>query len=91
MMEPLFTLEAEDVAFFTGFGFLVEGISPRRYQEDTAEFVLAKHLLRVRVADDDLPNFAERFARVVFSVPAGAAVGAHFPPGAPQPTGTHPR
>jgi hypothetical protein len=65
---------ADLIAFFTGFGFLVEGISPRRYQDDTAEFVLAKHLVRERVEDGDLEEFARRYAEVVFWVPPRADV-----------------
>jgi len=63
---------ADLVGFFTGFGFLVEGMSPRRYQDDTAEMVLAKHFLRERVTDADLENFANGPAGVVFRVPPGA-------------------
>jgi GNAT superfamily N-acetyltransferase len=62
---------AELVAFFTGFGFLVEGLSPRRYQEDTAELVLGKHFVRERVVDGGLTAFAAGPARVVFGVPTG--------------------
>lgn len=62
---------ADLVRFFTGFGFLVEGVSPRRYQEDTAELVLGKHFVRERVTDEALPEFAEDRAGVVFRVPLG--------------------
>jgi N-acetylglutamate synthase-like GNAT family acetyltransferase len=63
---------AELVGFFTGFGFLLEGMAPRRYQEETAELVLGKHFLRDRVTDDTLSNFSRDRASVVFRVPAGA-------------------
>jgi hypothetical protein len=66
---------ADLVAFFTGFGFLIEGMSPRRYQEDTAELVLGKHFIRERVTDETLAEFAESPAGVVFRVPAGAEAG----------------
>ena len=65
---------ADLIEFFAGFGFLVEGISPRRYQEDTAEFVLAKHLPRVRVQDSDLDDFAAGIAGTVFAAPAMSVV-----------------
>lgn len=65
---------ADLIEFFTGFGFVVEGVSPRRYQDDTAEFVLAKHLIRERITDDDLPRFADAVANVVFAVPQDADV-----------------
>lgn len=68
---------ADLVGFFTAFGFLVEGMSPRRYQEDTAELVLGKHFLRERVTDDTLADFA-RHSGVVFRVPQGVEVD---PPG----------
>jgi N-acetylglutamate synthase-like GNAT family acetyltransferase/predicted transcriptional regulator len=63
---------ADLVAFFTGFGFLVEGVSPRRYQNDTAELVMGKHFVRERVTDETLASFAAGPAAVVFSVPPGA-------------------
>jgi GNAT superfamily N-acetyltransferase len=66
---------ADLVAFFTGFGFLVEGMSPRRYQDDTAELVLGKHFVRERIADDTLQEFAEGTASVVFRVPGGVEAG----------------
>jgi N-acetylglutamate synthase-like GNAT family acetyltransferase len=66
---------ADLVRFFTAFGFLVEGMSPRRYQDDTAELVLGKHFIRERVSDDDLEGFAEKTAKVVFSVPPQAHAG----------------
>lgn len=66
---------ADLVRFFTGFGFLVEGMSPRRYQEDTAEMVLGKHFVRERIADVDLDVFAQTVAGVVFRVPCEAHAG----------------
>lgn len=63
---------ADLVAFFTAFGFLVEGVSPRRYQDETAELVLGKHFLRLRVTDDTLMSFAHGPAALVFSAPPGA-------------------
>jgi predicted transcriptional regulator len=63
---------ADLVEFFTGFGFLVEGISPRRYQNDTAELVMGKHFIRERVVDATLTLFADGPAAVAFSVPPGA-------------------
>lgn len=66
---------ADLVRFFTGFGFLVEGMSTRRYQADTAELVLGKHFIRERVGDSELAGFAERVAGVVFRVPPDADAG----------------
>jgi GNAT superfamily N-acetyltransferase/predicted transcriptional regulator len=66
---------ADLVAFFTGFGFLVEGISPRRYQRDTAELVLGKHFIRERVSDETLAEFTGGPADVVFRVPRDAEAG----------------
>jgi N-acetylglutamate synthase-like GNAT family acetyltransferase/predicted nucleic acid-binding protein len=62
---------ADLIEFFTGFGFLIEGMSPRRYQEDTSELVLGKHFLRERVTDDTLPAFLDQRANVIFKVPPG--------------------
>ncbi len=66
---------ADLVAFFTAFGFLVEGMSPRRYQDETAELVLGKHFIRERISDVELEEFAEKTAAVVFGVPPGATAG----------------
>jgi predicted transcriptional regulator len=66
---------ADLVAFFTAFGFLVEGVSPRRYQEDAAELVLGKHFIRERVTDETLESFANGPASVVFRVPPNAEAG----------------
>jgi acetyltransferase (GNAT) family protein len=79
---------AELVGFFTAFGFLVEGMSPRRYQEDTAELVLGEHFIRERVTDDSLRDFVRRVG-VVFRVPHGAETnpsGWGLKPDAQQPT-----
>jgi predicted transcriptional regulator len=67
---------ADLVGFFTAFGFLVEGIAPRRYQDDTAELVLGKHFLRERVTDQTLDAFAKGPGEVVFSVPPDAHASA---------------
>lgn len=64
---------ADLIGFFHAFGFLVEGVSPRRYQADTAEFVLGKHFIRRVVANADLPGFASDIASRVFAAPQGAA------------------
>jgi len=66
---------ADLVAFFTAFGFLVEGMSPRRYQGDTAELVLGKHFIRERIDDAGLDAFAASVASVVFRVPPDAHAG----------------
>ena len=79
---------ADLVGFFTGFGFLVEGMSPRRYQEDTAELVLGKHFLREQITDEGLDQFARERSAVVFRVPAEAEVAATgwgLRPDCPQP------
>jgi L-amino acid N-acyltransferase YncA/predicted transcriptional regulator len=55
--------------FFIDFGFVIEGFSPRRYQDETAEFVLAKHFVRERFTEDDLSRFVENYASRVFSAP----------------------
>lgn len=66
---------ADLVGFFTGFGFLVEGMSPRRYQDDTAELVLGKHFIRERISDAELEGFATGIGSVVFRVPPGVDAG----------------
>jgi hypothetical protein len=66
---------ADLVVFFTGFGFLVEGMSPRRYQDDTAELVLGKHFVRERIDDGDLDEFVTTTASTVFCVPSEAEAG----------------
>lgn len=60
---------ADLLSFFAGFGFLVEGVSPRRYQDDTAEYVLSKHLLRERVDTEGLESFAASRAPLLFVGP----------------------
>jgi GNAT superfamily N-acetyltransferase/predicted transcriptional regulator len=62
------------LAFFTGMGFLVEGISSRRYQDNTAEIVLAKHLIRRRVEDSNRDAFVGDVASVVFAAPPGTEI-----------------
>jgi N-acetylglutamate synthase-like GNAT family acetyltransferase len=61
---------AELIDFFRAFGFLIEGVSARRYQDDTAELVLGKHLIRRVVGDEDLDSFVADVASRVFSAPA---------------------
>lgn len=60
----------ELIDFFRTFGFLIEGISARRYQEDTAEIVLGKHLVRRAVTDNDTDTFVTEIATRVFGAPA---------------------
>ena len=59
----------ELIDFFRTFGFLVEGISARRYQDDTAEIVLGKHLVRRAVADRDTAAFVTDIGARVFGAP----------------------
>jgi predicted nucleic acid-binding protein len=59
----------ELIDFFRTFGFLVEGISARRYQDDTAELVLGKHLVRRAVTDSDTDKFVAEIATRVFGAP----------------------
>ena len=59
----------ELIEFFQTFGFLIEGISGRRYQDDTAEIVLGKHLVRQLVDDAGLDRFAAEIAQGVFGAP----------------------
>ena len=77
------------VEFFQTFGFLVEGVSARRYQDDTAEIVLAKHLVREAVADDGLDAFASSTASRVFGAPA--SMKANPATWALLPRSSHPR
>jgi len=76
---------ADLLGFFAAMGFLVEGGSPRRYQADTVEFVLAKHLLRERITADDLETFAADIASTVFRIPADVDVPAAYWSYAPAP------
>ncbi|MEJ7783296.1 MAG: hypothetical protein WKF96_00745 [Solirubrobacteraceae bacterium] len=80
---------AELVEFFAGFGFLIEGIAARRYQDDTGEIVLGKHLVRRVIADDDLDDFAAQVAAPVFGAPG--AVTSTPSTWALAPRATHPR
>lgn len=66
---------ADLVGFFTAFGFLVEGMSSRRYQGDTAELVFGKHFVRERIEDTGLDAFVTTSASIVFRVPQGAVAG----------------
>lgn len=59
----------EAVEFFSSFGFLVEGVSARRYADEFAEIVLAKHFVRRRYGPDELEEFLP-IARSVFAGPA---------------------
>jgi hypothetical protein len=66
---------SELIDFFGEFGFLIEGVSPRRYQEDTAELVMGKHLIRQVVGDDALGKFATDVAARVFGTPVSLSRG----------------
>jgi ribosomal protein S18 acetylase RimI-like enzyme len=79
---------AELIGFFRAFGFVIEGVSPRRYQEDTAELVLAKHIIRRLLREDDLDAFAAQVPAHVFSVPG--TVGAEQETWALAPANPHP-
>jgi GNAT superfamily N-acetyltransferase len=70
----------ELVEFLNKFGFLIEGVSPRRYQDDTAELVLAKHF---RCREMRAPMGS---ARARTHLPSGA-IPASRPQGA---AGSHP-
>lgn len=61
------------VEFFQIFGFLIEGVAARRYQDDTSEIVLGKHLVRRLYTDDDLHEFSNNTAKAVFSSPDSVA------------------
>jgi hypothetical protein len=63
------------IDFFGAFGFLIEGVSPRRYQQDTAELVMGKHLIRQVVDDDALGEFAADVAARVFGTPVSLPHG----------------
>lgn len=58
---------SELVDFFGELGFLVEGVSARRYQDDTAEIVLAKHLVRRVIADGDAATEVVSLARMIYT------------------------
>ena len=62
------------IDFFGSFGFLIEGLSPRRYQADTAELVMGKHMIRQVVDDNTLNEFAAGVAPV-FGAPASLPRG----------------
>ncbi len=64
---------ADLVPFFGEFGFVVEGVSARRYSDDRAELVLAKHFAYGGIAPDDLDGFAEEIASQVLLAPEEVA------------------
>lgn len=64
----------ELIDFFRLFGFLVEGVSSRRYQDDTSELVLGRHLVRETIDDAGLERFAEVIAGRVFAPPSSATL-----------------
>lgn len=79
----------ELVEFLNGFGFLIEGISSRRYQHDAAEIVLAKHFVRRVVSSDAKERFAALEARAVLAAPSSLAAPAEswaLPPRATHPS-----
>lgn len=59
----------ELIGFFHEFGFVIEGMSPRRYQADTAEIVLGKHMVHEVISDADLEQFSAGVARHIFAAP----------------------
>ncbi len=79
---------AELIGFFREFGFIVEGISARRYQNDTAEIVLGKHLVRRVIDDQGLGLFIDEVASCVFSAPESVTAGGET--WALPPASTHP-
>jgi len=78
---------AELIDFFRRFGFLVEGVSPRRYQHDTSELVLGRHFVRAALSDTDLGGFVLSVASRVFAPPRSVTLDARTwalsPPAAP--------
>lgn len=79
----------ELIGFLRGFGFLIEGVAAKRYQDDTAEIVLGKHLVRRVVTDDRLDRFAIEEARSVFAAPSSVTADAStwaLPPRATHPS-----
>jgi N-acetylglutamate synthase-like GNAT family acetyltransferase len=79
---------AELIGFFRAFGFVIEGISARRYQDDTAELVLGKHVIRRLVNEENRDSFVEEVASQVFSAPT--SVTADGETWALAPANTHP-
>lgn len=79
---------ADLIGFFRTFGFVIEGVSSRRYQEDTAELVLGKHVIRRLVSEADCDCFIDEVASRVFSAPA--SVTADGETWALAPASTHP-
>lgn len=55
--------------FFALYGFVLEGVSARRYNDTSAELVLGKHLLRRRIDEAARDAFAQEDAPVLFSLP----------------------
>lgn len=60
---------ADLLRFFADFGFLVEGVSPRRYFDNDVEFVLGKHILRRRLTEADADEFVSTVADHIFRIP----------------------
>lgn len=59
--------------FFAEFGFVVEGVSARRYSEDHAELVVAKHFVYGDIEPSDLDRFADQVASRVLLTPAATS------------------
>jgi predicted GNAT family N-acyltransferase/predicted transcriptional regulator len=57
--------ERELVDFFRSFGFLVEGVSPRRYDEESTEIILARHFLYGEYDKARMPELARHLAMVL--------------------------
>lgn len=76
------------ISFFREFGFVIEGISARRYQNDTAELVLGKHIIRRLIDEQGLSSFIDEVAGCVFSAPN--TVTADGETWALPPASTHP-
>ena len=79
---------ADLIGFFREFGFVLEGISSRRYQNDTGELVLGKHLVHRLVDEQGLGSFIDEVASRVFSAPASVKAGGET--WALPPASTHP-
>jgi len=76
------------IRFFREFGFVIEGISARRYQNDTAELVLGKHIIRRLIDEQGLSSFIDEVAGCVFSAPVSVTAGSET--WALPPASTHP-
>lgn len=57
------------VPFFTEFGFVLEGVSARRYSDEHAELILAKHFAYGSYGPGDLAAFADTVAKPVLVAP----------------------